>query len=261
MIEEQPIVIFILSFNRPLYLWTCLDSIYRTTNYPAKVVIADNASHDPMCRRVIEGFQRRDMFHRVYLCEDNRPDRLHWLIDRHRSEIGEFFGFIESDVEIQPSNEGWLTSMVRHMRENPRLMMLGSHIDKRDFVDPEFARKVSPELSDADLEFLIKAKSPERQPVDASQELISPHNPPGRLLLFRTSIFDVIELSTDGKMHFSILDAGFDSKIATTVVHRHLSLLNFYDYPDYDGQLRDDFFARGNRLADSRRSTQNPAGS
>jgi hypothetical protein len=238
----EPIPVFILSYNRPIYLWCCLDSLYRNTRYPARFILADNASTDPLVRTVIEGFERRGMFDRVYMCSDNRPDRLKWMIRQHRSEIGEYFAFIESDVMISDSVEGWLPTMVRLMEANPKLYMLGSHCVKSDFVDVAAARSIDPDMPQDQFEFLTKPFSPERMEVDASEELIEPHNPPGRLLLFRAAALFVTPIQTDSKMHTGIKQAGYESKISTRVVHRHLTLLNFFDYSDYDGVQRKQFF-------------------
>jgi hypothetical protein len=239
-----PVSVFILVYNRPLYLWACLDSLYRNTKYPAKFILADNASTDPLVRRVIQGFERRRMFHAVHICEDNRTDRLKWMIEQHRHELGDVFGFVECDVVVADSEAGWLGPMVRIMRKNPDLWMLGSLCDKTDFVDPAFARSVDPALPPEQCEFLVKAHSPERQRVDTSQLLVEPHNPPMRLLLLRTELLKKVVIRSDYEIYFDIKKLGHQAKIATTVVHRHLSLLNFFDYADYDAAQREEWVER-----------------
>ncbi len=238
----EPITVFILSYNRPIYLWVCLDSLFRNTTYPVKFILADNCSTDPLVARVIEGFKRRGMLHTVHMCKENRVDRVKWMIHEHRSELGEFFGFVESDVEVMDSADGWLKTMMRLMRQNPKLWMLGSHIVKTDFVNVEAARRVDPDLPEEQFQFLLKPQSPERMVVDDRPELIEPHNPPGRLLLFRTEMLAKVPLQADWQMHQSIKALGYESKISTKVVHRHLSVLNFFDYRDYDGEQRAKFF-------------------
>lgn len=240
--QTEPIPVFILSYNRPIYLWCCLDSLYRNTRYPARLILADNASTDPLVKTVIQGFERRGMFDRVYMCEDNRPDRLKWMIRQHRSELKEYFAFVESDVMICDAAEGWLSTMVRLMDENPKLYMLGSHCVKSDFVDVAAARKIDPDMPQDQFDFLTKPYSPERTEVDATPELIEPHNPPGRLLLFRTAALSVTPIQTDWLIYAGLKQAGFEAKISTRVVHRHLTLLNFFDYSDYDGAQRKRFF-------------------
>jgi hypothetical protein len=143
---------------------------------------------------------------------------------------------------ISDSVEGWLPTMVRLMEANPKLYMLGSHCVKSDFVDVAAARSIDPDMPQDQFEFLTKPFSPERMEVDASEELIEPHNPPGRLLLFRAAALSVTPIQTDSKMHAGIKQAGYESKISTRVVHRHLTLLNFFDYSDYDGVQRKQFF-------------------
>jgi hypothetical protein len=240
--SQEPITVFILSFNRPIYLWACLDSLYRNTRHPARFIIADNASTDPLVRRVIGGFERRRMFHAVHMCPDNRPDRLKWLIRQHRSELGDRFAFVESDVAICDSPNCWLATMSSLLEAHPRLYMLGSHCLKSDFVDVEFARSVDPGMPKEQFEFLVKPYSPERRAVDTSSVLIEPHNPPGRLLMLRTEMLARIPIQLDGQMYEAIKRLGFEAKITTSVVHRHLTLLNFFDYYDYDGEQRRKFF-------------------
>ena len=240
--DEQPLYVFVLSYNRPIYLWCALDSLFRTTKQPVRFVIADNNSTDPLVKDVIRGFERRGMFHAVHYCEDNRPDRVGWMIRQHREGLGEFFGFVESDVIVLDSEEGWLSTMLRLMKANPKLYMLGSRALISDFVDRDYAHKLEPEMSEEQLEFLIKAHSPERQPIETQEELIEPHNPPGRLLLFRTDILSKVPIKGDYQIYASLKEIGLEAKIATAVKHRHLSLLNFYDYFDYDAKQRAAFF-------------------
>jgi len=241
---ERPVYVFVLSYNRPIYLWCMLDSLYRNTKYPAKIVFADNGSSDPLVSQVVEGFIRREMFHAVHMCADNRPDRLEWLIRQYRDDLGEFFAFAESDVIILDSEEGWLTTMVRLMKANPLLYMLGSQSVPTDFVDYAEARKIEPDMPQEQIDFLIKPNSPERQLQDAKEPLIDPFNPPGRLLLFRTDILSRVPIRGDARTYLSLKEIGLEAKISTEVRHRHLSWLNFYDYHDYDAKQRALFFAK-----------------
>jgi hypothetical protein len=151
--------------------------------------------------------------------------------ERHRNELGEFFAFVECDVIVCDSEEGWLAPMVRLMQKDPQLWMLGSAIDKTDFVDPEFAKTVDPELSGQEREFLIKAHSPKRQPAQRSKELAEPHNPPMRLLLPRTELLKRVVIRSDYEIYLEVKRLGYKAKIATKVVRRHLSLPNLFDYP------------------------------
>jgi len=242
--QGPPVCVFILTYDRPLYLWACLDSLYRNTKFPARFILADNASKDPLVRQVIRGFERRKMFHAVHLCEENTTDRLKWMLECHRHELGEFFAFVECDVIVRDSEEGWLAPMVRLMRKDPQLWMLGSLIDKTDFVDPEFAKTVDPAQSDEERAFLIKAHSPERQAVDMSKALIEPHNPPMRLLLLRTELLKRVVIRSDYEIYCDVKKLGYKAKIATSVVHRHLSLLNLFDYSGYDAAHREAWVAQ-----------------
>lgn len=239
----DPILVFILSYERPLYLWASLDSLYRNTKYPCRFILADNCSQDPLVQKVIGGFDRRGMFHDVYLCEDNRLDRIEWMVERHRDLLGQYWAFCECDVVVAPGEPCWLQRFVQHMAANPRLGMLGSYIDSSDFVSPEAARRLHPGKSVEELGQVIKLQSPERAIDDVPKApIISPFNPPGRLLMIRTETLDTVPIRRDSLWHQGMLRSGYETGIATDVVHRHLSLLNIYDYADYDMELRDSFF-------------------
>ncbi|MCB1232977.1 MAG: hypothetical protein KDN19_22220, partial [Verrucomicrobiae bacterium] len=42
-VVENPFV-FVISWGRPIYLWSCLDSLYRLTKTPCRIVLIDNYS-------------------------------------------------------------------------------------------------------------------------------------------------------------------------------------------------------------------------
>lgn len=246
MTIDEPIPIFIVTHERPLYLWASLDSLYRNTRHPHRVILADNNSRDPRVRRVVEGFQRRGMFHDVEFCDHNDPRRIWRMIQKHEHLIGEYLVYYESDVLVHTHEPCWLERLLRHMHANPSLGMLGSHIDSTDFVSPNTARLLCPDMSEADLAALAKLHSPERKlgpPV--GHKVISPFNPPGRLLALRYEVSEHMEktrIPRDSHMHRELIRAGYKTGIATDVVHRHLSLLNIYDHVDYNMRDRDQYF-------------------
>lgn len=240
----EPIPVFILSYNRPLYLWACLDSLYRHTRYPYRFILADNNSPDPQTREVIRGFERRGLFHAVHYCEENDPLRVPWMIAQHADLIGDYFCLLESDVYLFDTQPCWLERLVLHLENNPRLAMLGSLVDKSDFVDPSEARRMAPELSDKQLEDLVKGKSPERNivPTEGSDLITEFNNPPGRVLLMRRCAIEEERYSSDFHWSERLRKAGYETATAANVLHRHLSLQNFYDYPDYDTRHRNEYF-------------------
>jgi GT2 family glycosyltransferase len=240
---RPPLTIIILSRNRPLYLWTCLDSLYRYTRHPARFVFVDNHSDDPGVHKVVAGFERRGMFDEIQWHETNSPKRIAEAIAQNRESAGDYMVIIESDVAVFDTEPCWLSRMTALMDENPRIGILGSYVDMRDFIDPDRARQIAPDLDQYTLDGLIKMQSPERSlpPVPPGEALIEPFNPPGRLVMLRKSIIDAIPFGTDGHVHRMARAAGIEAVITTRVMHRHLSLLNFFDYPDYDVRARDAF--------------------
>lgn len=246
LLDSKVPVIFILCWNRPLYLWTCLDSIYRHTEQNCKIIIADNASPDSQVREVINGFERRGMFYKKHFCEENDPFRLKNLIDKYEEEIDDYFAIIEGDIEIMPTAQDcWLGRFLSYMENNPNLASVGSRVYQKDFVSIEDAQQLMPDLSQEEIAFLIKTTAPMREydhNKSGSQALFEPHNAPLRLMLFRHKAYRRIEFGRDTQIYKRFKALGYDAQISTEVVHRHLSLLNIYDYSGYSGNARDEFF-------------------
>jgi len=183
------------------------------------------------------------MFHAVHYCDKNDPNRFEWMLNKYRDLLGEFWVLCESDVTISSSTPCWLERFRLHMISRPKLSMLGSYIDTSDFASLEQAKRLQPEASEKELAGLIKLYSPERtieNPENAS--IITPFNPPGRLLMMRTANLEQAPVQRDSLWHKTLLSLGYETGIATDVVHRHLSLMNLFDYPEYDLDLRDEFF-------------------
>ncbi|MCP4756484.1 MAG: glycosyltransferase [Proteobacteria bacterium] len=238
--EVGPVYAFIRSWNRPHYLWACLDSLYRSTNYPCRFVLIDNKSTDPQIRRIVEGFERRGFFHAVHFMERNLPSNQTMAFFRYRAEMGRYMVLLDSDIMVEQSDPCWLTRLIAIAEKRSELAVLGSYIDKSDFVDRKWARRAAPDIPEQQLDDLIKANSPERRLPSSTAEVIYPFNPPGRLLLLRTDVVDQIGLTVnDVRLWKAVLGADYRAGIATEVRHRHLSLLNLFDYADHDfTQLR-----------------------
>ena len=241
--QTAPLTAFILSFERPLYLWATLDNLLRTTKSKARFVLIDSGSQDPLVHKVIEGFSRRDFFHEVVKFPNNDIEWAESFFNRWHEKVGDMFFFIENDVVIEEQDTCWMQRMKIKMDNDPTLAMLGSKIDKSDFIDPErlekrLLRKLTPEEAEQ-----IKLNSPERTMADIGPNSIeSPFNPPGRLLALRTKavrshLGNVMQFS-DGKMHQKFINNGWKTGIYGGVVHRHLSLQNYFDYSEYSMELR-----------------------
>lgn len=239
---KNPLV-FILSWQRPLYLWACLDSLHKTTTVPCRFVLLDNASTDPLVHQVIASFEARGLFHRVHRRSENNVLALTEAVEEHKGELGDYFGFIENDVMVLPSQPSWLEEFQDLCAADPKLAMLGSLVDKSDFVDPAWAAQRFPDISATQLEFLTKSKSKERTLADHYDEhLIDVFNPPGRFLYLKTEAFLRTGDRPDHWMYQAMKELGYHCGIATRVRHRHLSLANAFDYPEYDAVDRNSFY-------------------
>jgi hypothetical protein len=236
----RPITVFIHSYNRPLYLWASLDSLYRGTRHPARFVFLDMASDDPLVRQVVAGFERRGMFSEVVWSPHGDVDSFWALLWPRLAEAGPFFAYCQTDVIVEAAAPCWLTTFAALMQNAPRLAMLGSVIDKRDFVGFDEARRLEPQAEDQRLRDMIKWSSPERvqDPSSTDAPIFSPHNPAGRLLMMRSEALAKIGAGHDVSLHEKFIAAAYETGIATAVRHRHLSLLHVYDYPQYDYDRR-----------------------
>lgn len=251
--RQEPITVFVVSWGRPLYLWSCLDALYRLTRSPARFVLLDNAHPDPMVTRVISGFERRGMFDEVLRFETNRFANITRAYEQRLAGLGPLHVYIESDCVIAESPNCWLADMQRIMQNNPGIGVLGSLINPEDFVPRETALTLTG--GNADLAaHLAKLDSPERgfihDPAWAAgsedffltKHACPIHNPPGRLMMLRTDIMRSLGFQLDGALARLLRDRGFEPAVTPRVIHRHLSLLNIFDYADDNMQARHDFF-------------------
>jgi hypothetical protein len=231
-------IVFIISYNRPIYLWVTLDSLYRKSSKDCRFIIIDNASTDPSIKNVIHAFERRGMFYKSYMMPDNKRSNFIDVIKRHLYELGDYHYFVESDVEVLTQN--WDKLMLKYFN-SANYGFLGSAIDKRDFVSPGDLNENNDKTR-----FLIKAASPERKYALDGQG-ISDVQPAGRITIRKSSIIqqslDRVDLIyNDSSLNRLSRQLGFKTGIVKEVKHRHLSLLNYFDYHNYDPTARNNFF-------------------
>jgi hypothetical protein len=250
----DPITVFVVSWGRPLYLWACLDALYRLTRSAARVVMLDNAHPDPLVGEVIAGFERRGLFAEVVRFPTNSFQNIRSAYHERLPGIGPLHVYLESDCVIGERPGCWLAEMRRIMEANPRLGMLGSLIEFEDFVAAGTALPLV-RGDAAAAEFLAKLKSPERALADdprwtePSRDFFvtAPPcpigNPPGRLMMLRTELMQRLGFQVDGVLAAMVRDLGLEPAVTPLVRHRHLSLLNIFDYAGCDAAERDAFFA------------------
>jgi len=250
----EPLTVFIVSWGRPLYLWSCLDALYRLTRSPVRFVLLDNAHPDPMVGEVIAGFERRGLFAEVVRFETNSFANITEAYAERLADVGPLHVYMESDCVIQTGAPCWLAEMRRIMEANPTIGILGSLINPTDFVSREAAVQITGG-DETRAEFLAKLHSPERAFLDDSTwaamrddyVVTAPPcpitNPPGRLMMLRTDVMRRLGFHVDGQLAGMIRNLGLEPAVTPRVRHRHLSLLNVFDYLDYDQRGRDQFFA------------------
>lgn len=253
---------FILNWDRPLYLWSTLDSLFHYTKKPLKYVLVDNNSTDPLVHQVIKGFERRGMFEDVLLFSENYPHRMQMVIEKYKEKLDNFFYFCENDV-IVPQNICWATNYEDIYKEFPKTGMIGSTCDVMDFPDVDRVMALHPELEGRQRIFYTKENVPERfVELDTSRPAVkaSLENPPGRLILYDTEALLRVGYNTDHVIATKMTEIGYDWLITTAFRHRHIALEQVYDYPPQADEAyqttRDAYFRRmspvslGRRLRD-----------
>jgi hypothetical protein len=253
---DGPITIFLASRGRPIYLWQCLDALWRHTRTAMRVVLLDNADPSPLVGEVIEGFERRGLFAEVVRFPTNSWSNLRTAYRERLAGVGAVHVYMESDVVLQGGEGCWLATMARILAAHPWIGMLGSLVDPGDFVSRETALALTGGDGEA-ATFLAKLRSPERAFLTATEwteptrdfVLTEPpfplSNPPGRLLMLRSDAMEEIEVLPDAQLAEAFRLRGMRPALTPLVRHRHLSLLNIYDYKRYSGADRDAYFLAG----------------
>jgi hypothetical protein len=199
--------------------------------------LIDSHSDDPLVRDVIRGFERRGMFYDIEWAQSNSEMTWFRALHQYRPLFGEYFVHIDSDTVVYDTEPCWLSRLSALMDAHPNLGMLGSYIDGRDYVDPARAAEIAPHMNPKSRSDLIKEDDPERglPLIPPVQGIIDPFNPPGRLMVLRTRVLDIVGLEhwEDHMLYRSVKGAGMEAGIATDVRHRHLSALNIFDYPEH----------------------------
>ena len=254
---QKPVTIFIASWGRPVYLWMCLDALWRLSGSNSRVILLDNAHPTHPVELVIAAFEARGLFAEVVRFPTNSFQNITSAYHERLQDVGPFHVFMESDAMICERPGCWLGEMLRIMEANPKIGMLGSLIDTRDFVSSDVAL-VQAGGDQAAAEFLAKLQSPERAFIDApvwadtardffhTEPPCPIGNPPGRLLMLRTDAMGEIGLQPDGALAAAFRRRGMRPAVTPLVRHRHLSLLNIFDYNDYSRVARDAFFSPPN---------------
>lgn len=250
---REPCTVFIASWSRPIYMWVALDALWRATRSPARVVLLDNHHPDSAKDRVIAAFERRGLFTDVVRFQSNSfANIIRGYMDRLPA-CGRFHVFMESDAAILEGERCWLEVLGEIMESQPRIGMLGSLVDVRDFVRDGDLPGGHPADAVAG-RFLMKLGSAERGFIDdptwadpdracfTTEPPCPIANPPGRLLMLDTDCMRRFGLQPDGQLADCFRRNGMTPAVTARVRHRHLSLLNIFDYDEYSAAGRNTFF-------------------
>jgi hypothetical protein len=194
---------------------------------------------------VIASFEKRGLFREVVRFPTNSFENIKSAYRERLQHVGPLHVYMESDAILCERSGCWLGEMQRIMAANPAIGMLGSLIEPRDFVTAEVALRLTGD-DPATAAFLAKLGSPAW--ADTSRDFFSTEppcpiaNPPGRLLMLRTDSMVDIGLQPDADLAAEFRRRGMRPSVTPLVRHRHLSLLNVFDYEDYSRDARDAFY-------------------
>lgn len=235
----EPYKIFMLVHDRPTYTYMTLDSLQRATYSPYWLTVFHHRPQPNPNDDVLESFRCRRVIHRIVELTNEFVDwpRLAHEVRASLHPLDEFLFFIESDVIIERDVTCWIAKMISAMRDDQKLAFIGAAIDKTDFIDPEaLAAELGRPLTEPELS-IIKARSPERDQRFASgQRLFTGHNVPGRFFGIRVAAISDHLPAGDAQMDAKLRAEGWTTGILRDVRHRHMSLQNYYDYPEYYGK-------------------------
>lgn len=237
--DPKPHMILMLVHDRPIYTYMTLDALRRATHSPYVLTVFHHPSGNPMIPQVLGSFQARGVISEIVEITDTFVDLVKIL--RAATERGlrdrEFFFWLEEDVVIERDDRCWIDKMLAAFRSDPRLAMVGSAIDKSDFIDPEaLAAQLGRALTDEE-RAVIKAASPERQQEFRDGTMQGRiHNVAGRIQGLRTEAITEEVINVDARMDAALRQRGWTTRTLEEVRHRHLSLQNYYDYQDYYGR-------------------------
>lgn len=231
-----PYKILMSVHGRPIYTYMTLDSLQRATRSPYRLTVIHHRTEPTENDEILEVFQRRGVVHRVVEQTDEEFDWAAYMqvLTESLEPEDEFIFFLEDDVVIEPAQTCWLDSMAGAMQADPRLALVGAAIDKSDFIDPvALAAELGRDLDPHELQ-AIKANSPERkQAFDAGETIYTRHTVAGRFCGLRLAAWTEDLPNIDTLFDRALKERGWKTGILAAVRHRHLSLLNYYDYPAY----------------------------
>ncbi|MEO1554847.1 MAG: hypothetical protein AAFS01_00330 [Pseudomonadota bacterium] len=219
-----------------------LDALSRTTETDHRLIVYHHRTGPSDNDTILGAFRERGIIHEIFEQEGEKFD---WDVFQTfaRSRLAPedlYLFFIENDVIVQSAQGCWIARMVETMDADPRLAFLGAAIDKSDFIAPgQLADQLGRPLTEHE-RALIKADSPERkQAFKPGQLLYNGHTVPGRFFCLRIAALEAgVPTLLDSAMDRFFREQGWTTGVLRTVRHRHMSLLNYFDYPEH--QLRRD---------------------
>ncbi len=255
---DSPYKLVMTVHGRPIYTYMTLDALHQNTRTPYHLTVVHHRPAASENDAILSAFQRRGVIHRIVELTDPVFDWTACInaIKASLAPSDKYLFYIEDDVVIEPGDQCWLAAMAQAFDEDPKLASVGSAIDKRDFIDPvALAAELGRDLTNEELN-VIKAASPERnQEIDPGQKFFKGHTVAGRLMGIRLEAITQDTPLMDARFDRALRDRGWTTGTLTSVRHRHLSLLNYYDYPEYYTHRETHFSqTRGNMIPSVDRS-------
>ena len=227
--------IYMVTHNRPLYLYMALDAIAKNTSREFfKLYVIANTPCDETLRMIrTESLCRGVIDHALMVPFAQRVDARDELIDRF-PPTQRFTMYIDDDI-VLPS--GWLTEAMYHFDSEPKLVAFSYKISETDRPDPN--HPLTPSCW-KDCPPLQWSKVRRVNPNTGLNETESV----GGVIITPTCLFKKIgwKFRRDAVYCRNVRKKGFLVGFTTAREMRHIGYNSFYDYPGYEEE-RDEFFS------------------
>ncbi|MCD6460080.1 glycosyltransferase family 2 protein [bacterium] len=215
-----PVDILILSYNRLKYLIKTVDCINRRTEYPYRIIVADNASDNNMPDKLKSMLDEKMINVLVENQSNLFMDGWHYGLKHIKSDL---FCITDPDIEVPALKPCWLTQMVNCFNIFPNLVRLGTCLSD-DNIAPCWNKFETKFLTFKTGKFFSRNPSLKYSTPDTTLQMI------------RKDIFEKIDGFKAQTLDFKLLKSLSNHGVCAVhqdIICRHLGWDEYKDYPEY----------------------------
>lgn len=221
--------IYIITHNRPYYLFMTLDALTKNTDFDCRIFVGDNNSDTDENENILKTFKYcRQSINDFILFNKNSILNRNELIKKFKPK-NEFIVIIDDDILVP---KRWLTQLVDVLKHEKEYGALSLNISEDDRPDPN--NKLTPDYWNANKDLIWTKKY--------NDDYLIRTDTVAGLVITKTSLFfDIGKFHRDCYYSTQVRKKGYKVGYLKNIYMRHLGYNMFYDYPDYRGK-RDEFF-------------------